>query len=126
MSKMKLVGVKVKRTTTKKDNVEGWPEMDAMSAFEKKYKAANKEFGDGHWSVTFVPENLRARIMKVNIGGPYNFPQPAGPRGVQDSKKRLKDFQGLLKEFEQAIDYAEKKHKELEKEFKSLPAEVRK
>ena len=118
--------MKVDKKIMKKDNIEGWPEMDAMSAFEKKYKAARKEFGDGHWSVIFTPEDLRARTMRVDIGGPYNFSQPAGPKDVQESKKRLKDFQSLLKEFEQAIDYAYKKQKELEKEFKSLPAEVKK
>jgi len=127
MRKVKLVGVKVKRPARKADAPErNMPETKAMIAFEKKYKAANKVFGDGHWQVYFWPQDMHVRTIMAFVQGPLNFSEPCGPQSVEESKKRLKRYNGLYNEFEQAIAYAEKKQKELEKEFKALPTEVEK
>ena len=118
---MKLVGVKVKKV--KKVDGDNWPDVDAMCAFEKEYRAAWKEFGDGHWSVQFYPEDFGKRTIHAGINGPLNFAQHMGLISIPDMKKELPRYRNLAKELEQAIAYAEKKHAELEKKFKALPAQ---
>ena len=118
MSKVKLVGVKVKKTTKKADAI-GWPEQKAMSAFEKKYRAA--EVKTGHWHVYFWPE-FETRTIIVQMQGPMDFSQSFGTKTPEEIKKEVKRYKDLSVELEKMVDYAQKKHKELEKEFKALPS----
>lgn len=120
MSKIKLVGVKVKKTAKKADAID-WPERKAMSAFEKKYRAA--EVKTGHWSVYFWPE-IETRTIVVRMQGPLDFATSYGQRSPEEIKKDVKRYKDLAAELEKMVDYAQKKQKELEKEFKALPSEV--
>lgn len=119
MSKMKLVGVKVKKTEKKADAID-WPERKAMSAFEKKYRAA--EVKTGHWHVMFWPE-IETRTIIVQMQGPLEFSTSFGQRSPEEIKKDVKRYKDLAAELEKMVDYAQKKQKELEKEFKALPSE---
>lgn len=120
MSKLKLVGVKVKRPATKKADAIDWPERKAMSAFEKKYRAA--EVKTGHWHVMFWPE-IETRTIIVQMQGPLDFSTSFGQRSPEEIKKDVKRYKDLAAELEKMVDYAQKKQKELEKEFKALPSE---
>ena len=114
---MKIIKVKA----TKKDAGEVFdPHSPDVKKFMEQLNNSNRNFG-GHGlliKVNFQPDFV-SRTVIAEIGGPAGSFR-ISPSDISGAKKFLNIVENLKVATNSAIQYADKKQKELEKEFKAL------
>lgn len=114
---MKIIKVK----TTKKDAGEVFdPHSPDVKKFMDKLNNSNRNFGgsDLFIKVNFQPDFVSRKVI-AEISGPAGSFK-ISPSDISGAKKFLSIVENLKAATNSAIQYADKKQKELEKEFKVL------
>lgn len=119
--------MKLIRVTKKQDSV--WPSLDkeVAATFQMKVIKAEKNFGkDGIWHVYFEIRWGDGAVF-ANVGGPWglhtgiNLNIGSGHSGDYGKAMQYKkEIEEAYKQYDKALEYAESKCKELEKELADL------